>query len=294
MNTFQSGNPRGDRQWPRSTIHNACGLRGSHACSHGQPPHTFYQTSTRSAPVIRDLPRRRAPAKVPKGHELRAVASPQGPRPSNFIGIAFLIGDFLVFYAGAAAFILAPWWTVKASGVAASGFAAAMLFALGHDAAHGTLVTSRALNGVLGRICFLPCWYCYSPWIRAHNHLHHGWTNVAECDVSWRPVSPAAYLAMPRWRRALERAYRSWWGLWTHSIVEIWWKHMVTPGESDRRFLNVRDLAADRIMVAISIAAHVAVAWRLAPGWSTLAGGPELAPIVIIVAVVLMPWWISM
>ena len=237
----------------------------------------------------------RAPVSVrtpPNGRELRTVTSPQPPQPSTPVGVAFAIGDYLLFYAGAATAILAPWWTIKLAGVAIAGIAAAMLFALAHDAAHGSLAGSGLMNRVLATICFLPSWYPYTPWIRGHNHLHHGWTNVAECDYSWRPVSPAAYRAMPRWRRAVEHLYRSWWGLWVHSMVEIWWKHMAMPRASDRRYLNARHLAADRVLVVSVIAVHVAVCWLFAPRWSTVAGGPALSGPVIVAAVVLAPWWI--
>jgi omega-6 fatty acid desaturase (delta-12 desaturase) len=227
-----------------------------------------------------------------KASELRAVVSPGTPRPSTLAGLAFAIGDFLLFYAGAATFILAPWWALKVVGVAASGVAAAMLFALGHDAAHGSLAGSRVMNRWLATVCFMPSWYPYTPWIRGHNHLHHGWTNVAECDYAWRPVSPADYLAMPHWRRALERIYRSWWGLWIHSIVEIWWKHMAMPREDDRRFLHAGHLLADRLLVASVVAAHAAVCWLFGPRWSTLAGGPPLSPALVAAAVVVAPWWI--
>src|SRR5262245_57750101 len=142
-----------------------------------------------------------------KGHQLRALTSPEAPSHSTRIGIAFAAADFVLLYAGSAAAIVAPWWIVKLLGVVVSGVARAMLFALAHDAAHGSLAGSRLMNRVLATICFLPSWYPYTPWIRGHNHLHHGWTNVAECDYSWRPVSPADYLAMPRWRRAVEHLY---------------------------------------------------------------------------------------
>jgi len=128
---------------------------------------------------------------VPKGRELREIASPSAPRASTAIGVAFAVADYLLFYAGAATAILAPWWILKIAGVGLSGVAVAMLFALAHDAAHGSLARSRLMNRLLATICFLPSWYPYTPWIRGHNHLHHGWTNVAECDYSWRPVSPA-------------------------------------------------------------------------------------------------------
>jgi omega-6 fatty acid desaturase (delta-12 desaturase) len=228
----------------------------------------------------------------PKARELRTAASPSAPRLSTTIGVAFAVADYLVFYAGAAAFIVAPWWPVKAAGVLASGVAVATLFALAHDAAHGSLAASGGMNRWLARLCFLPSWYPYTPWIRGHNHLHHGWTNVAECDYSWRPVSPAAYAAMPRWRRAVEHLYRAWWGIWAHSIVEIWWKHMAMPRDSDRRYLDARGLAADRLLVAASVASHLAVCWLWAPAWSTVAGGPRLPPWAIAIAAVVAPWWI--
>jgi omega-6 fatty acid desaturase (delta-12 desaturase) len=235
---------------------------------------------------------RPAHAAVPTARELRTLTSPSPPQASTAVGAALALGDYLLFYSGAAITILAPWWIVKAGGIGISGVAVAMLFALAHDAAHGSLARSRWLNRLLATVCFLPSWYPYTPWIRGHNHLHHGWTNVAECDYSWRPVSPADYLAMPRWRRAVEHVYRSWWGLWLHSIVEIWWQHMVMPREQDRRYLNSRHLAADRLLVALSVAAHVAVCWLAAPHWSTLVGGPRLPPWAIVGAVVVMPWWI--
>jgi omega-6 fatty acid desaturase (delta-12 desaturase) len=229
---------------------------------------------------------------VPKGSELRALVSPRAPACSTLVGVAFVVVDYILFYGGAALFLLAPWWSVKAAGVVISGVAAAMLFALAHDAAHGSLAGSRAANRMLATVCFLPSWYPYTPWIRGHNHLHHGWTNVAECDYSWRPVSPADYRAMPAWRRLVERVYRSWWGLWAHSVVEIWWTHMAMPRESDRRYLNTRHLAADRLLVAAVVAIHVAVCAWLAPGWSTAAGGPILPPALIVAGVVVLPWWI--
>ena len=238
----------------------------------------------------RTLTSARLPA--PKAHELRAVSTPDTPHASSPIGLAFALIDYLVFYGGAATAIIAPWWTVKVIGVAVSGTAAAMLFALAHDAAHGSLAGSRLLNRLLATACFLPSWYPYTPWIRGHNHLHHGWTNVAECDYSWQPVSPADYRAMSRPRRALTRIYRSWWGLWLHSIVEIWWKHMAKPRESDRRYLNRRMLNVDRCLVAFSVAAHAAACWTMGPRLSTLLGGPRLPAAVVVLAVVAAPWWI--
>jgi len=173
-----------------------------------------------------------------------------------------------------------------------AGVAVAMLFSLAHDAAHGSLAGTRVANRVLATVCFLPSWYPYTPWIRGHNHLHHGWTNVAECDYSWRPVSPAQFRAMPPWRRAIERVYRAWWGLWLHSIVEIWWKHMAMPRAEDRRYLNARHLDADRLLVSGCVLAYAAFCFMVAPRWSTVSGGPAMSGALLVAALVLVPWWV--
>ena len=241
-----------------------------------------------AAPTLADQSR----VRHPKAHELRAVTSPEAPRASTPIGVAFAMADYLLFCAGVAAAIVAPWWIVKALGVVLAGIAVAMLFALAHDAAHGSLAASRRANRILATVCFLPSWYPYTPWIRGHNHLHHGWTNVAECDYSWRPVSPAQYRAMPPWRRAVERLYRSWWGLWVHSIVEVWWKHMAMPRDDDRRYLNARHLDADRLLVIASVTASILFCALVAPAWSTAAGGPPLGAATVVALVVVAPWLI--
>jgi omega-6 fatty acid desaturase (delta-12 desaturase) len=229
---------------------------------------------------------------LPKAHELRALASPTVPHSPTWAGAAFAVADYLLWGGSVTVAVIAPWWSVKLAAAGVAGVAVAMLFALAHDAAHGSLAGSRRMNRVLATLCFLPSWYPYTPWIRGHNHLHHGWTNVAECDYSWCPVSPAAYWRMPRWRRAIERVYRAWWGLWLHSIVEIWWKHMAMPRVSDRRYLNARHLAADRGLVVLCVLVAVAMCGWLVPPWSTIGGGPRLSPPVAVWLVVLLPWWI--
>ena len=229
---------------------------------------------------------------APTAQQLRALASPDGARPSTIVGVAFVAADYALFVLGAVAAVVAPWWSAKVLGVALSGITTAMLFALAHDAAHGSLAATRGWNRLLATIGFLPSWYPFTPWIRGHNHLHHGWTNVAECDYSWRPVSPAQYLAMPRWRRAVEHCYRSWWGLWVHSIVEIWWKHMAMPRDDDRRYLNRRQLDADRLLVLGVVGAWAALCWNVGARWSTLAGGPPLTGPAVVAMVVVVPWLI--
>jgi omega-6 fatty acid desaturase (delta-12 desaturase) len=225
-----------------------------------------------------------------KAVDLRAVASPDPPRASTGFGVVVTAADYTLYFAGAATAVIAPWWIVKLAGVAIAGVAVAMLFALAHDAAHGSLARSKRMNRLLATICFLPSWYPYTPWIRGHNHLHHGWTNVAECDYSWRPVSLEMYRAMVWWRKALEHLYRSWYALWLHSIVEIWWKHMMMPRDDDRRVLDARSLAADRLLVLAWLSCAAAACWAIGPAASSAAGGPHLTGAAVFSMTVVAPW----
>ena len=222
---------------------------------------------------------RATPAAAPtsKAHELRALTSPRRRARSTSVGVAFAVADYLLFYAGAAAFILAPWWTVKLAGVAVSGIAVAMLFALAHDAAHGSLAASRGMNRLLATLCFLPSWYPYTPWIRGHNHLHHGWTNVAECDYSWRPVSPATTGRCRAGGARSSTSYRSWWGLWAafdrRDLVEA-------HGDAARRAIAATSTRGISPPIGCSWPPSSPrtsrVCWLVGAAWSTLAGGPAL------------------
>ena len=60
----------------------------------------------------------------------------------------------------------------------ANGVLIALLFILGHDAAHGSLVRKRHLNRWLARLAFIPCAHSVSLWRTIHNHGHHARTNL--------------------------------------------------------------------------------------------------------------------
>jgi len=78
---------------------------------------------------------RAAAAPCPKPSELRTLASPSPPRPSTRAGVCFALGDYGLLCGGLASVVIAPWWAVKVMGAGVAGVAAAMLFALAHDAA---------------------------------------------------------------------------------------------------------------------------------------------------------------
>ena len=109
------------------------------------------------------------------------------------------------------------------------GVSIAMLFIVGHDACHGSFTPSRTLNGVLGRLAFLPSLTPFRTWETGHNHTHHIYTNLRSRDYVWSPLTKAEYDVLPRWRRALERVYRSVPGVGLYYACEIWWRHLWLP-----------------------------------------------------------------
>jgi omega-6 fatty acid desaturase (delta-12 desaturase) len=109
------------------------------------------------------------------------------------------------------------------------GFVIGRLFILGHDACHQSFTRHRSLNRWIGRFVFLPSLTPYSLWEVGHNVVHHGYTNLKGFDFVWEPLTVEAYGALPRWRQALERVYRSGWAPGLYYFVEVWWKRLWFP-----------------------------------------------------------------
>ena len=100
------------------------------------------------------------------------------------------------------------------------------LFLIGHDACHGSFFKSPLLNDIVGRIAFLPSMTAFSLWDVGHNVAHHGFNNLKGRDQVWAPFSKEEYDALPRYRRVLERIYRSGLGWGLYYFLELWWKKL--------------------------------------------------------------------
>jgi acyl-lipid omega-6 desaturase (Delta-12 desaturase) len=138
----------------------------------------------------------------------------------------------------------------------------ARLFILGHDACHGSLFASPLANQIVGRLVFLPTLTTFSLWHVGHNLAHHGFANLKGRDQVWAPLSPQEYSELPRTRQALERLYRSVWGLGLYYGIELWWKRLFFPSKQHtgaRRYV----LWLDACFTALCGAAYVAfLIWR--------------------------------
>jgi omega-6 fatty acid desaturase (delta-12 desaturase) len=121
-----------------------------------------------------------------------------------------------------------PWWPAQLLAAAVNGWLIFVLLCVGHDAAHGTLLRSGALNHLIGRLAFLPSLTPFSIWEDSHNRLHHGFTNLRGYDPAYAPLTREEFDQLPAWRRALERSYKTIPGLALYYIVEIWAKYVLS------------------------------------------------------------------
>ncbi len=131
-----------------------------------------------------------------------------------------------VCIAGACYF--SAWWA-KALMVVPASVAIARLFVIGHDACHGSYTRYDWLNKLVGRIAFLPSLTPFSLWDVGHNVAHHGFTNLKGRDQVWVPMSVEEWKAASKFRRTMERIYRSGFGQGLYYLIEMWWKKLILP-----------------------------------------------------------------
>jgi omega-6 fatty acid desaturase (delta-12 desaturase) len=147
---------------------------------------------------------------------------------STPIAIALFVMDLLIYGgAVAGAVLFTPLWAKLLCSVLAGG-TICKLFVIGHDAAHGSYTDSRRLNRLIGKIAFLPTLHNFSLWQMVHNRLHHQLANFKGAN-SWSPLSKLEFDRLPRWRRNVERLYRSPLGFGPYYLVERWWKDKFFP-----------------------------------------------------------------
>jgi len=163
------------------------------------------------------------------------------------------------------------------------------LFVIGHDAAHNSLTRTGWLNRLLGRLSFLPAWHPYTSWAWAHNTLHHGWTSFKGREPAFPPFTKAEFDRLPRWRRLLERFYRTPLGIGFYYTIDFYVKHLIVARGASRP-KNMLWFQLDRLLVAGFLAVQLTAAWWL----SGLTPGLVLPRPVYTVLTVFVPWlaWI--
>ncbi|MGD0501126.1 MAG: fatty acid desaturase [Steroidobacteraceae bacterium] len=195
--------------------------------------------------------------RIPSIVALRNFLAPFS-RKRNAYALLLLSVDIAMFAAGQWLAVTALNGWARLVGVVLTWSAIVRLFIIGHDACHQALTNNRILNEVTGRIAFLVSLTPYSLWRAGHNVVHHGFNNLRGRDFVWEPKEVDEYLALPKWRRALERIYRSALGPALYYFVEIWWRHLFFP--------NRQQIATPRLEFRLDcwLAAVAASTWAAA------------------------------
>jgi omega-6 fatty acid desaturase (delta-12 desaturase) len=102
------------------------------------------------------------------------------------------------------------------------------LFVVGHDAAHQSLFKSKRLNGIIGRLSFLPSLHVFEAWVLGHNRVHHGHTVKAQFDFVWHPVTAEEYANLSRRGRFMHRVEWSVLGYGVYYGRTVWWEKMMS------------------------------------------------------------------
>jgi omega-6 fatty acid desaturase (delta-12 desaturase) len=167
---------------------------------------------------------------------VRQTLSPDSYRRSMWQTFGWYLFDlslYLAFMRGV--FTSDTWWVQLLCGLGA-GAAVAIMFVWAHDAAHGALFASDGVAEIFGTLFMLPSLNMYRLWCHGHNRVHHGFTSFTPIDWIWRPLTPDAYAALPRFQRIVYRLERSPYTCALHYLNKVWWPGMVMfrPGEQSR------------------------------------------------------------
>jgi acyl-lipid omega-6 desaturase (Delta-12 desaturase) len=136
-------------------------------------------------------------------------------------------------------------WLLSSVGIA---IATVQLLIIGHEAAHQTLTTNKALNLVLGRLAFLPSFHSFTVWDLSHNRLHHQYPNLRSKDIGWGPLTIAEYETLCYRQQYLERFYRSGWGFGLYYVQKIWFPSLRLPAPTTK---DSWKLFMDNLLVSI-------------------------------------------
>jgi omega-6 fatty acid desaturase (delta-12 desaturase) len=155
--------------------------------------------------------------------EKRALARPRLALPVTlFLALA-------AAYLGLLLLVLAAPAVVSVLLTIPTGLSIAMLFVVGHDAAHNSFTRSRTLNQVLGRLAFLPALHAFSLWDLSHNRTHHRYNSIRGIDYVWEPMTRADFARCPVLRRALYRFYRTPVGVAFYYLPGLWAPRLFVP-----------------------------------------------------------------
>lgn len=144
-------------------------------------------------------------------------------KANSFQGYKSFAIDITLYALGIAGVLLLDAVGWKILGGLLAGLALVNLGSISHEAAHRTVVKSKAGNKAIAVITLTMILFNYRLWIYDHHVLHHGRTNVKDNNFL-SPLTLEEYRAKPAFYRALYRAYHSpsGLGILLYFLLERW------------------------------------------------------------------------
>ena len=203
--------------------------------------------------------------------EMRKVVPEQLRYQSLVRAASVLAVSLMAYFASVLMVLVTPWWLMPITGLLL-GVTGNVLFVVAHDAAHGSFTQFRWLNGLIARLCFVPSWHAFTGWVHAHNHVHHGWTNLRTKDYVWAPITKAEYDRLSPNGKALLRFYRSRLGFAAYYLYEINLKRIFWLQPEVHNFKIRRKWVADDLGLLLAVAAQAALLIELGRRLNPTAG----------------------
>lgn len=190
--------------------------------------------------------------------DLRARMPADCRERSTTTALVLFVVPTLLYLATLVAIVAVPYWPLRLLFSLGAGFFTAILFVIGHDACHGAFTNHRWLNNVIGRLALFPSWHPYTGWEHAHNHIHHGWTNLRGRDYAWAPLTKEDYDRLSAFGRFRERFYRSPFGFGAYYMLSVYLRRTLWPNAKFRGKTNMLRLAIDNLLCIGFIVAQAA------------------------------------
>lgn len=225
----------------------------------------------------------------------RSAIAPSHRNAKLVLPLALLILNASLYAATLIGAIATPWWGLKALLLVINGISISTLFLIGHDACHNCFTRWNWLNALIGRVSLFPSLVPCTTWRYNHNYLHHGFTNCADRDYVWRPLSLAEYRGLSPVGRFLERAYRTIPGLPLNWIITNWWTKKLFPRREPRRTIRKwGSLNFDRTVLALWLVGLIAGVLTMQWGFHGLENSLEVGVLLFIYLVLPFLVWSTM
>ena len=231
-------------------------------------------------PVAPDAP-------LPPRKVIRSWLIPLSQRVTLY-PILLLIFDYVLMFAALAGTVLFTHWAAKLGCGIAAGFMIGRAFIIGHDACHQSLTPHRTMNKWLGRIAFLCSLTPYSLWDVGHNVVHHGYTNLKGFDFVWAPFTKDEFSKLTPSQRLLDRIYRSGWAPGLYYMLEVWWRRMFFPSQSNMPTRRTVFLLDNLLVTAYG------VLWIAALWYAASATGQSVLLVLVMGFVVPFLFWCAL